>query len=89
MLQAKRLHVACLAAAGRTAEAKQTLAAIAAQCAELGMVRYLLDGGPWVRELVAELRQDQRRGQWQPEWPPVPSSFLDELLAAPQSRAEA
>lgn len=89
LLQAKRLHVACLAAAGRTAEAKQTLAAIAAQCAELGMVRYLLDGGPWVRELVAELRQDQRRGQWQPEWPPVPSSFLDELLAAPQSRAEA
>ena len=47
--------MAALSAAGRTDDAKQTLAQIAAQCAERGMVRYLLDGGPRVVALFAEL----------------------------------
>ena len=53
LLQANRLLVAALSAAGRTDEAKQTLAHIAAQCAERGMLRYLLDGGPRVVALLA------------------------------------
>ncbi len=48
LLHANRLLVSCLAAAGRNDEAKQVLASIAAQCADRDMIRYLLDGGPYV-----------------------------------------
>ena len=77
LLQANRLLVAALSAAGRTDEAKQTLANIAAQCAERGMVRYLLDGGPRVVALLAELRDDMHSGRWRPTLPPIPPAFLD------------
>ncbi|MGW5153549.1 protein kinase domain-containing protein [Rhodococcus koreensis] len=82
LLQAKRLLVVCLAAAGRTEEAKRVLASIAAQCAELGMTRYLLDGPLYVRELVVNLRDDQLAGRCPPDWAPVPTSFLTEVLTA-------
>ena len=84
LLQANRLLVACLGAAGRTDEAKQTLANIAAQCAELGLVRYLLDGGPELIAPLAALRHDLHSDQWSPTWPPVPSAFLDRILNAAQ-----
>jgi serine/threonine-protein kinase PknK len=84
LLQANRLLVACLVAAGRTDEAKQTLANIAAQCAELGLVRYLLDGGPEVIELLAALRDSLHSGRWDQTWPPVPLAFLDRILNAAQ-----
>ncbi|MFC7448178.1 protein kinase domain-containing protein [Rhodococcus daqingensis] len=80
-LQATRLLAGCLAAAGRTDEAKATLAAVAATCAELGMVRYLPDGGPQLFALLAALREDQIGGRWRPEWPSVPSAFLVEVLS--------
>jgi serine/threonine-protein kinase PknK len=76
--------VACLVAAGRTDEAKQTLANIAAQCAELGLVRYLLDGGPELIAPLAALRDDLHSDRWSPTWPPVPSAFLDRILNAAQ-----
>jgi serine/threonine-protein kinase PknK len=82
LLQARRLLVACLSAAGRIDEAKAMLASIAAQCAALGMIRYLADGGPYVVSLLAALRDDQLADRWPPEWPPVPASFLTELVAA-------
>ena len=41
LLRARRLLAACLAAAGRGDEAKRTMATIAAQCAQLGMFRFL------------------------------------------------
>src|SRR5215217_5916651 len=85
LLQANRLLVASLSAAGRTDEAKQTLARIAAQCAELGMVRYILDGGPRVVELSAELRDDLHRGRLEPTWPPIPRDFLDNIVSEAQS----
>ncbi|WP_102141595.1 BTAD domain-containing putative transcriptional regulator [Mycobacterium hubeiense] len=44
LLQANRLLVTALRAAGCTDEAKRLLDALEAQCAELGMHRYLLDG---------------------------------------------
>jgi serine/threonine-protein kinase PknK len=81
LLQANRLLVAALSAAGRTDDAKQTLAHIAAQCADRGMIRYLLDGGPRVVALLAELRDDLHSGRWRPTWPAIPSAFLDTMVS--------
>jgi hypothetical protein len=85
LLRANRLQVAALSAAGRTDDAKQTLAHIAAQCAERGMTRFLLDGGPRVTALLAELRDDLHSGRWRPTWPAIPSAFLDTLVSEAQS----
>jgi serine/threonine-protein kinase PknK len=86
MLRARRLLGACLAADGRTADAKAMVATVAAQCAQLRMLRYLVDGGPHVVATLASLRSDQQAGQWNPAWPEVPGEFLDQALnaAAPQ-----
>ena len=80
LLQAKRLLIVALAAAERTTEAKGLLAAVTTQCAELGMTRYLLDSPIRVRELVADLRDDSLAGRCPPEWAPVPTSFLTDML---------
>jgi serine/threonine-protein kinase PknK len=82
LLQARRLLVACLAAAERSNEAKVTLTTIAAQCAQFGTVRYLVDGGPHVVATLAQLRADQQAGRWRSEWPEVPADFLDRLVNA-------
>jgi serine/threonine-protein kinase PknK len=87
LLQANRLLVACLSAAGRTDDAKQTLAILAAQCAELGLVRYLLDGGPGLTALLAVLRNDLDNGRWNQIWPPVPPTFLDRVVSQTQTVA--
>jgi serine/threonine-protein kinase PknK len=82
LLQARRLLVAALSAAGRTDEAKQTLTVIAAQCAERGMLRYLLDGGPHVVAVLEQVRDDLRAGRRNPSWTAVPTDFFDRTLAA-------
>ena len=82
LLRARRLLGASLSAAGRVDEAKATIATVAAQCAQLGMLRYLVDGGPYVAATLAELQADQRSGQWRPEWPEVPPDFLDQAVNA-------
>lgn len=82
LLKVRRLLVACLAATGRTDEAKATLATICAQCAEAGSVRYILDGGPYVVDMLAALREDQLAGWWRSEWPEVPADFLERLVNA-------
>lgn len=79
--------VACLSAAQRTDEAKTLLATITAQCAELGSVRYLLDGGPHVVAVLAALRADRRAGRWRLEWPDVPEVFLTLLVNAEAAQA--
>ena len=81
LLLARRLLVECLAAAGRTDEAKAMLASIATQCARLGMVRFLPDGGPHIASLLAALREAQQAERWPSEWAPIPASFLTELVA--------
>ena len=43
--------------------AKTTLAAVAAQCAQLRMLRYLVDGGPHVVATLSAMRADQRAGR--------------------------
>lgn len=80
LLQAKRLLVTCLAVAGNDAEALQLLSETAAGCAEHRMVRFLLDEGPPVRALLATLRREAQANRWQPDWAPVPPSFLDDSL---------
>ncbi|WP_330254278.1 protein kinase [Nocardia sp. NBC_00565] len=82
LLKARRLLIACLAAAGRIDEAKALLATVTAQCADLGSVRYLLDGGPHVIAMLAAVREDQLAGRWRPEWPDVPEEFLLALVNA-------
>jgi serine/threonine-protein kinase PknK len=82
LLRARRLLGASLSAAGRVDEAKGTIASVAAQCAQLGMLRYLVDGGPYVATILSELQADQRSGWWRPEWPEVPTDFLDQAVNA-------
>jgi ATP/maltotriose-dependent transcriptional regulator MalT len=82
LLRARRLLGAALSAAGRVDEAKAVLAVAAAQCAQLRMLRYLVDGGPHVVAILAALRDDQRSGQWRLEWPEVPADFLDQAVNA-------
>ncbi|WP_433715144.1 protein kinase domain-containing protein [Nocardia sp. CA-084685] len=82
LLKARRMLIACLAAAGRIDAAKTLLATVTAQCAELGSVRYLLDGGPHVVATLAAVYEDQLAGRWRPEWPDVPTEFLLALVNA-------
>ena len=89
LLQANRLLAACLSTAGRTDQAKGTLAGLAAQCAELGLVRYLVDGGPELMALLAALRDDLDSDRWNPRWPPVPRAFLDRVVREPQPASSA
>jgi ATP/maltotriose-dependent transcriptional regulator MalT len=82
LLRARRTLVECLSAAGRTAEAKQLLSAILIRCAELGMVRFPIDGGEGLVALIAELRNEQQTGRSDLMKPQPPMSFLDEILDA-------
>ncbi|MEV0294744.1 protein kinase [Nocardia sp. NPDC050710] len=82
LLKARRLLIACLAAAGRIDAAKTLLAMVVAQCAELGSVRYLLDGGPHVVATLVALRADQLADRWHPEWPDIPAGFLQAMVEA-------
>jgi serine/threonine-protein kinase PknK len=82
LLRARRLLGASLSAAGRVDEAKTTIATVAAQCAQLGMLRYLVDGGPYVAAILADLQAEQRSGRWHPEWPEIPPDFLDQAVNA-------
>ena len=82
LLRARRLLGACLAVAGRTDEAKAVIATVAAQCAKLRMLRYLVDGGPHVVATLSDLQADQRALRWRPEWPDIPADFLDQAVNA-------
>jgi serine/threonine-protein kinase PknK len=81
-LRAERLLAACLLAAGRTAEAKQLFGAVLARCADLGMVRFPVDGGEQLVSLIAEIRNDQQMGRSDPAMPQLPMTFLDRILEA-------
>jgi len=81
-LRAERLLAGCLSAAGRTAEAKQLFGAVLARCADLGMVRFPIDGGEQFVSLLAEIRSDQEMGNPDPMMPQLPMAFLDRILDA-------
>jgi ATP/maltotriose-dependent transcriptional regulator MalT len=81
-LRAKLLLAACLSAAGRIAQAKGAIVSAVAQCAHLGLIRLLLDGGPEVVTVIEALQGDLRDGKWRSEWPLIPSSFLAEAIDA-------
>ena len=80
MLRAQRLLAECLSAAGRTAEAKQLLGSVLARCADLGMVRFPIDGGERLVSLIAEVRNIQATGR--SDMPQLAMSFLDRILVA-------
>ncbi|MGW5106170.1 protein kinase domain-containing protein [Nocardia sp. NPDC004123] len=82
LLKAKLLCAAALFAADLPTEAKSVLAPAAAVCADLGLIRLLLDGGREIVPIVAELFEDQRNDRWQPEWPSIPESFFEAILEA-------
>ena len=82
LLRAQRTLVECLSAAGRTAEAKQRLDTVLARCADLGLVRFPIDGGQRLVPLIAQLRNDHQIGRFDPTVPHPPMSFLDQLLDA-------
>jgi serine/threonine-protein kinase PknK len=81
LLRAQRTLAECLAAAGRTAEAKRLLGAVLARCADLGIVRFPIDGGARLVPLIAEVRNDLQMGGSDPGQQP-PMSFLDRVLDA-------
>ncbi|KXF53075.1 hypothetical protein AXA44_45455 [Rhodococcus sp. SC4] len=85
VLQANILLGAILSFEGRTDEAKDVLAKVASRCSELGLVRFLVDGGPYVVSTLALLEEDQSRGEWKSDWPAIPRSFLTDALVAAQS----
>jgi ATP/maltotriose-dependent transcriptional regulator MalT len=82
LLRAERLLAECLSAAGRTVEAKQLLSSVLARCAELGMVRFPLDGGERLVPLIADIRNDQQMGEFDTRAALPPMSFLDRILDA-------
>lgn len=55
---------------------------IAAHCAQLGMVQYLIDGGRLVIATMAQLQADKQAGWWPSEWPDVPADFLHRVINA-------
>ncbi|KWX04718.1 hypothetical protein TH66_05810 [Carbonactinospora thermoautotrophica] len=86
-LQARILLVACLVQAGETERAQDEFLPVLARCAELGLIRPLLDGGPEITALVATLRENQRLGRLSPG--AVPREFLSRLLVTDREAREA
>lgn len=56
LLQARRLHALCLAAADRQEEAAREVAIVLRTCDEAGMVRFAADGGGGIAEVVDAAR---------------------------------
>jgi ATP/maltotriose-dependent transcriptional regulator MalT len=82
LLRAQRTLADCLWAAGQNVEAKHVFGTVLARCADLGMVRFPLDGGERLVSLIADLRNDQLMGRFDPMKPQPPISFLDQILDA-------
>ncbi|KXF56452.1 hypothetical protein AXA44_34480 [Rhodococcus sp. SC4] len=80
LMSAKRLLAGCLWAAGRADDAMSVIAPVIGQCAKLGLIRFLPDGGPQVMALVTAIEED-RLGR-KAEGDPATAAFLAELLGA-------
>ncbi|MEU4344475.1 protein kinase [Nocardia sp. NPDC023852] len=83
-LHAQLLLASCLAAAGQTDDAKNTLVPVVATCADTGLIRPLRDEGPWITRLLHALEHDLREGRWQHNWPRISHAFLPVVLDDPQ-----
>lgn len=79
--QASLLLASCLAASGKTEAAKDELVPVVIRYADAGLIRPLLDEGPWIMSLLHSLSYDLREGRWDEERPMVPPAFLHRLLA--------
>lgn len=78
---AQLLLVSCLAATGRTDEARDTLVPMLSICVDTGLIRPLRDEGPWLTSVLRTLEHDLREGQWRDEWPRIPHAFFAMVLA--------
>ncbi|MDI9948873.1 hypothetical protein [Rhodococcus sp. IEGM 1305] len=84
-LQANLLLSAALSAEGRIEEAKQVLADAAVKCSELGLIRFLVDGGPRVVSILTAVRADRAQGVGNSEWSNVSTAFLTDAITAAES----
>ncbi|MFD9667679.1 protein kinase [Rhodococcus sp. NPDC059968] len=85
-LRARRLLAGCLAASGRSAEARNVLTGVVVRCSKAGLVRFLADGGVHVMDTLRHIVDNGRP----PTDPPplssdVPRDFLLAALAADAS----
>ncbi|MCZ4587614.1 protein kinase [Rhodococcus opacus] len=77
LLAVRLLSIECLYAVGQMEEAKNALAAIAAQCSELGLNRLVFDEAPHILAVVDAIENDRRAGEARSDWPTVPVGFLN------------
>ncbi|MGE2835757.1 LuxR C-terminal-related transcriptional regulator [Mycobacterium sp. SMC-4] len=73
---------------GDPENASATLAGMLATAAPAGLVRTVVDAGPEVVKIVADLREAGRTGRRAAELPSVPTDYLSRLLAVARSDAE-
>lgn len=78
LLRAHRTLAECLAAAGRTAGAKEVLGEVLKCCADVGMVRVPIDGGDRLVPLIAEIRAERSTDAAESSARLV--SFIDRML---------
>jgi hypothetical protein len=64
----------------RPRAALYALVPVVAKCADIGLIRPLRDGGPWITSLVRALDHDLREGHWRDGWPRVSWAFLTVVL---------
>lgn len=81
-LHAARLRVSCLRAAGRTDDAERALLPVALECARHALIRFLLDGGPFVVAALTSLREDAARAEGENGRTDLPQAFVDVVLSA-------
>ncbi|MGQ4614774.1 protein kinase domain-containing protein [Nocardia sp. R7R-8] len=83
--QAALLLASCLAASGKTAAAKDELAPVVVRYADAGLIRPLLDEGPWIMSLLHSSSYDLREGRWDEERRMIPPAILHRLLTGRES----
>ncbi|MDL9935289.1 protein kinase [Gordonia sp. ABSL1-1] len=79
LLRAQRHLAVCLSAAGRLDDARDLTVTVLTQCAEVGLIRYPMDGGHVFRRLVRDVRTEARSGA-RALSAPLSVEFLDRVL---------
>ncbi|MDJ0420592.1 serine/threonine-protein kinase [Rhodococcus opacus] len=81
-LRARRLLAGCLAASGRSAEARKVLTEVVARCSQAGLVWFLADGGEHVMDTLQHIVDTDHPPTHPPQSSDVPRDFLLAALAA-------
>ncbi|MHA4854836.1 protein kinase domain-containing protein [Rhodococcus sp. MSC1_016] len=78
-LRTRLLLVCALHAAGRTDDAVSELVPAIVTCSEHGLIRPLLDAGPGINEVLADLESTVDAHPWPPGWSDVAAIYLTNL----------